>query len=428
MSRLKKKNLNSIKRIFEERTGAELETGHRAQPHSPVQKLMILAAAVVTCLALAAFTYPLFSPLDGDELALSATYEGGGVVSIFVVNGSDKDLEFQKQTKLMNWGTGEEVERLDGEVTFENTKIPAHSSGIMTIDLSKAYDIEKLEMDGRNFEPYYLLLTNNNFLFGHDWICSFSFEDKERKNTYETQHHVAAVAETTAEIEEALRFYFEDSYQDETFAWNESNFTYLQKVDEIIKRFEGNIVSPVYPMIMVTGPSTFLDPHPAIREEVEGVIFDAAVPGEEQSRLINSDWTPLDGYRRLVGATTSEKALTVSACIPSANYDQGTSTIPLVYTFVYEASSAQNKENNAFIYGQFHSFEELEECKVYEDEYYVIYDVTDYLYTDLDAYIAYIQETREDLVIDDQIRQRIHNIYKYYKENLGELIYYRSIE
>ena len=40
----------------------------------------------------------------------------------------------------------------------------------MTLDLSRAYDLEALD------EPlaqggYYLVLTNSNFLFGQDWIC-----------------------------------------------------------------------------------------------------------------------------------------------------------------------------------------------------------------------------------------------------------------
>lgn len=417
MSRFRKKNLDNIKDIFELKTGVELAL---EQTHRPVRKLVVLVVAVVLCLALAAFTYPLFTPLDGDELTLSATYMGDGIVSIYVENGSDKELEFQKKTKLIPWITGEEVERLDGEIIFENTKFPAHSSGTMTVDISKAYDIEALEMDGRNFQSYYLLLTNNNFLFGHDWMCSFTFEDKNRENLNETQPHVAAEAESLGQIEEALRFYFEDSYHDDTLAWTEHNFTYLQKVDEIIKRFDGNVVSPAYPMIMVSGPSTFLDPQPSISEDMKGVTFDFEIPAEG---ILGVDWTPVDGYRRLLGATASEKALTVSAHIPLKNFS-GVSAIPLVYTFVYEAEAVQNREDYAFFYGQFHSFGELEDCKVYEDEYYAIYDVTDYLYTDLDAYIDYVQKIRDDLRIDEQTRQQIRDIYNYYKENMESQIYY----
>lgn len=420
MSRMNKNNLDNIKDIFEKRTGISLTP---EVPQPPIRKLAVLAAAIICCFALAAFTYPLFTPLDGDELTLSATYEGDGIISIFVENGSEKDLEFQKKTKLIPWITGEEVERLEGEVTFENTTFPAHSSGIMTVDLSKAYDVEALEGDGRNYQSYYLLLTNNNFLFGHDWMCSFTFEDKDREEPDETQTHVAAAAENTAEIEESLCFYFEDSYYGDILAWNEKNFTYLQKVDEMIKRFDGNIISPVYPMIMVTGPSTFLDPQPSISENLEGVEFDD-IPAEG---LVGVDWTIADGYRRLVGAAASEKTLTVSAHIPLKE-SSGVSAIPLIYTFVYETAAVQNQDDYTFFYGQFHSFGELEKSKVYEDDDYAIYDVTDYFYTDLEAYIDYVEQVRPDLRIDDQTRRQIHMIYDHYRENLGKRIYYPALQ
>lgn len=420
MSRMTKRNRNNIKRIFVEKTGVELDREHGIRAHSPVRKLVALTAAMLCCFALAAFTYPLFSPLDGDELTLSATYEGDGIVSIFVENGSDKDLEFQKKAKLVSWVPEEEVERLEGEILFENTRFPAHSSGTMTVDISKAYDIEALEGEGRNFAPYYLLLTNNDFLFGHDWMCSFTFETKEREEPYETQPPVVEAVENAEEIEESLRFYFENAYHNETLAWNEKNFTYLQKVDELIKRFQGNVISPVFPMILVSGPSTYLDPQPSISEDVE---FDFVVPAEG---IVSVDWTVADGYRRLVGAAASEKTLTVSANIPLKEFS-GVSAIPLIYTFVFEAGSVQNKADYAFFYGQFHSFAELEECKVYADENYAIYDVTDYFYTDLDAYMDYVEQTREDLQIDDRIRQQIRSVYDYYRKNLGALIYYPEL-
>lgn len=178
MNRMTKQNLCNIKDIFETKTGTVL----RSRYHFPVRKMIVLAAVIVCCFTLAAFTYPLFTPLAGDELALSATYEGEGIVSVFVVNGSEKDLVFEEQLKLFSWSTGEEIEPStgaeiepsEGKVRFYNTKISAHSSAVMTIDLSEAYDMEVLEA---TTSGYYLLLTNNDFLFGHDWICSFHFSE-----------------------------------------------------------------------------------------------------------------------------------------------------------------------------------------------------------------------------------------------------------
>lgn len=427
-----KQNLYNIKCIFEEKTGTDLNPAHRMRSRRSVRKMVVLAAAILCCLAMAAFTYPQFSSLDGDELALSATYGGNGIVSIYVENRSDKTLRFQEQTRLMRWVTSEEAPRLGGKVTFEHTEFEPHSSGTMIVDLSKAYDVEVLEQAKTNDEWYYLLLTNNNFLFGQDWMCSISFGETEDavEAAEETLPHVPASAESLEGIGEELRFYFADAYHDEVVGLNGQNFAYLQKVDEIIKRFEGNVVPPVFPMIMVTGPSTFLDPHPSIDREPEGVIFDDAVSAGEQKYLVNSDWMPIDGYHRLVGATTSEKALTLSANLPLTTYSDGSMTIPLIYTFVYDAASVQNQEDYAFIYGQFLTFGELESYKVCEDEHYAFYEVTDLFYTDLDAYIDYFLTTREDIYFDEQIRERVHNIYNYYKdkENLSKAIYYPANE
>lgn len=397
MSRMTRQNLEHIKDRFAAQTGVE----RNARRTFPGRRLVVVAAVIACCLVLAAFTYPLFTPLEGDELTLKGTYEGNGRVSVYVENGSDKDLHFQEQTKLVCWLTGEEVPRLDGEVRFENTRFPAHSGGIMQIDLSGAYDMEALEGEGKNYQSYYLLLTNNGFLFGHDWMCSVTFVQEEPA-VKKAEPHVTAKAESLQEIGEELRFYFEDSYQDTVAGHNDAHFTYLQKVDECVKRFDGTVVPPVYPRIPVTGEATFLDPQPRIREEGENV---------------TSDWQIFDGYRRLVGMGLMEKTLTLSVSLPSAQYADGFSAIPLIYTFVYEAEAVQ-PDRYAFVYGQFYSFRELEDRKVHEDAYYVIYDITDLLYTDLDAYLDFVQDTRKDLKLDDTVRRNIHEIYDHYRENL----------
>ena len=88
MKRMTSRNLRNIRCIFEEKTGIDLNPSHRQKRYSP-RKLWVLAAAIIVCLAMAAFTHPLFSSLDGDELSLSGTYEGDGIVSIRVENRSD---------------------------------------------------------------------------------------------------------------------------------------------------------------------------------------------------------------------------------------------------------------------------------------------------------------------------------------------------
>ena len=77
----------------------------------------------------------------------------------------------------MRWSTSEEVKPLSGKVSFSNTEIPANSSGTMVIDLSDAYDISLLETPISDDDWYYLVLTNNNFLFGQDWMCTVEFAE-----------------------------------------------------------------------------------------------------------------------------------------------------------------------------------------------------------------------------------------------------------
>ena len=109
MSRMTKRNLHNIKCKFEEKTGVDLNPAHRVRSRVPMRKVLLLAAVLLFCFVLTAFTYPLISPLDADELSLDGTYLGNGIVSVYVENRSDKDLKFQKQLKLINWFTEEEA-------------------------------------------------------------------------------------------------------------------------------------------------------------------------------------------------------------------------------------------------------------------------------------------------------------------------------
>ena len=164
--------LSRIERRFCEKAGLPYTPRRRR----PVRTLTVLAAALCL-LSLTVFAAGLFSPLHGDALSLSAQYEGDGIVSVTVENGSDKPLAFQPQLKLMRWSTAQEVEPLPGgEVVFADLRFAPRSEGVMTLDLSGAYDVAALEKPLQD-DHYYLLLTNQNFLFGQDWICSLFFSD-----------------------------------------------------------------------------------------------------------------------------------------------------------------------------------------------------------------------------------------------------------
>ena len=425
MKQMTKRNLRNIRCIFEEKTGMDLNPAHH-QRSFPVRKLWVLAAAVVCCLGMLAFTCPLFSSLDGDELALSGTYEGDGIVSIQVENRSNKQLRFQNQTKLMRWVTAEELPELGGEAVFENTDFEPHSIGTMTIDLSNAYDVQALEES--HGEWYYLLLTNNNFLFGQDWMCSVNFsrsEPEAESAPEETVPSVPLEPALAADIEEDLKFYFTESYSGDLLAFNGPNFQYQQKVEEVLARFEGTVVPALGPTLMVGGPSEFLDPEPIMGKPPADVVFDESVPADLQYLLTLSDWTYTDAYGRMV-ASADEKTWAQTAILPQhqGQIDGGVA-IPLIFLFVYDAEMA-TPDNYAFLYGQLHSFEELEKCKVLEDEHYAIYNATDLIYTDVDDYLDHFLTTRSDVYCDESIRRRVHNIYDFYqdKENIQAMYGY----
>ena len=170
-----------------------------------------VVAAVFCFFSMTVFANSLFSSLSGDELSLSATYEGNGVISVQVENRSDKELNFQSKLKLMRWSTSEEVKPLSGKVSFSNTEIPANSSGTMVIDLSDAYDISLLETPISDDDWYYLVLTNNNFLFGQDWMCTVEFAESVPTEKVDVAPitPVDADPELISEIMEEFRPYFE---------------------------------------------------------------------------------------------------------------------------------------------------------------------------------------------------------------------------
>ena len=238
MDSFNKTNLQNIKDIFEEKTGVALETRRRRQP---IRAAMLVAAVLVCSLTMTAFAVSQFSSLSGDELSLGATYEGNGIVSIRVENRSDKELRFQQQ--LMRWSTSEEIAPLSNEVTFSGTEFEAHTSGVMTVDLSKAYDMDFLEQPLTD-DNYYFVLTNNNFMFGQDWMCFVTFADPIKTVVEEPIPVTPLEADTelVAQIMEELQPYFENYYTDIADRRNHAD-SYLVKCQELLAALDWDIVA-----------------------------------------------------------------------------------------------------------------------------------------------------------------------------------------
>ena len=419
MNSFHKENRDHIKAIFQERTGVELTRRRRA---GRAVRVAAVAAAVLACCTVTALAANrLFSSLDGDDLALSAVYEGDGIVTVQVENRSGKALHFQKALKLMRWTTGEEIAPASGDVTFTGTEIEPYSSGVMTIDLSGAYDIGALE-EPLTDDWYYFVLTNNNFVFGQDWMCSVDFaETVWTPMEYPEPGQIDGAV--TEHIEESLRPYFETV----TFDVEERrtmNADYVETYMRLFAEFEGNIVpsvSPVLPGNRLSTQSPFL----RVGAPAPGVVLDDSVPPEEQELLVDIRWRSSDENGKLLAAQ-GEYPLVLSANLPSLGYEDAFGDpIPLLYIFTYEKSAISSGQDYAFLYGRLLSFAELEPYQVYEDDQYVCYEVSGLIYSDLGEHMeSFASQHAGSIRFDEQVRARVENICAYYRENLPGLFYY----
>ena len=400
MRSFSEENYRNIQSLFTEKTGVPLRK-RRAARAVPFALVAAVLAALLTVTALAA---DLFSPLAGDELALGAVYEGGGVVSVHVENRSDKELKFQKQLRLLRWDTSEEIAPKRGAaVRFANTAFAPHTEGVMTLDLSRAYDLEALD------EPlaqggYYLVLTNSNFVFGQDWICFIHAAAPEE--TGETAEPTAAPlapaetdAELTARVEETLRPFF--AMTGDVAQRRARNAEYYAACAELLAPLGTRVARPA--------PSDIV-----IGDAEEGVIFDSAAPADMQHLLTGENYTTLDAYGLPVGGAPGEEALVLSALVAQREGDtDGGAPIPVVYLFTYFREDVENADY-LFVHGQLVPLSEVEDRRVYEDERYVCYELSAYFYTDVQTHAETLCAQRGDVCWNDAARLRVQKIYDYY--------------
>ena len=402
-NKFEKRNLDNIKGIFESRTGVDLSCAKKIR--RPVRTVLALAA-VLACFTVTAFGMSMFSSLDGDDLGFNAVYAGDGIVEIQVENRSNKNLEFQEKLKLMRWSTGEEIiPDADSKINFYGMEVPAGQTGAMIIDLSGAYNIKMLEQPLED-DYYYLVLTNNNFVFGQDWMCSVNFCDVESRGagdgildegnddsdeTQVTDGHIIT------EVPEELRWYFKEPYFN-TNERGQAAYKYTEAVNKYLADFNGEIAMPQAP----------------------GLILDTT------SKLIGENYSSMDAYFRIMGRCPSDEALVISAVLPTTKYNNGDGgeALPLFYIMTYSKSDVENTDC-AFIYGHLMTFDELKKFKVYEDEQYVCYEVSGLIYSDVMEYAeGYINYGGSLIRWDDNAKELLLEIYDTYKDKM-EFYYIR---
>lgn len=373
-----------IREIFEEKTGVTLPSRRRR----PVGMVLAVAAVLVCVLSLAVGAASRFSsPLEGDELALTARYLGEGLVEVTVENHSDRELILQKEAKLMRWSTGEEVEP-GVRVAVDCGPVPAQGTATAIVDLSQDFDVAVLEepMEG---DWYYLLLTNADFLFGHDWMCSLNLSGE----TEEPPEELPPVeTEVVGDVEPTLAFYFETYPQPGTDERQELEAQYAQAVEELLSE------RPAAPALM---PTTLR--------------VDAAAPYDQQCSM---NVLSADGYHKRLGAP-GEQCLTISALVPQKKYESF-AAVPLLHLFVYNQADVADGE--VFLRGRFYTEEELEPYLVCQDETYVCYEVSGLVYSDLNSYLETWAKQNPIAQWDEETKAQVLQLYGYFKENLSGLI------
>ena len=397
-------NLEHIRDIFQEKTGVEFCV---TRSQSRIRGVLILAAVLCCLTAGAAAGRGLFSSLDGDELAFRAVYQGDGVIAIEVENRSERDLNFQQQIKLKRWTTGEELEPT-GPVWFENEKVPAGTTQTATIDISAAYDLAMLEQPLTD-DWYYLILTNRNYAFGQDWMCSVDFA--ENLNTQKGDiSELPLDVSVLPEIEEKLRPYFECSSMDPQER-RKAEEEYVRLYTEILKEHEEFIVPSVSPVL----PGNQIDlekPYLTLRELEE-----------TQDFSVGLNWVSRDDRFKLV-AREGEYALVLSAMLPSERYRDAYHSVALFYLLTYEKEDI-SADRQVFIYGRLFDFSEMEPYKIYEDESYVCYEVSSLMHSDPLAYAKEFAQYEPDICWNTESETYLENVYHSYKAELGNLIMYR---
>ena len=161
-----------------------------------------------------------------------------------------------------------------------------------------------------------------------------------------------------------------------------------------------------------------------IGDAEEGVIFDPAAPADAQHLLTGENYTTLDAYGLPVGGAPGEEALVLSALVAQRAGDtDGGAPIPVVYLFTYFREDIENADH-LFVHGRLVPLSEVEDRRVYKDERYVCYELSEYFYTDVQTHAETLCAQRGDVCWDEAARLRVQKIYDYYTstETLAKLV------
>lgn len=358
----------------------------RKDHHISLRRFTLIAAILITALCLCAFSYSYFSTLAGDNLILTATYAGEGIVLAHVENQSEHELKLEPTVKLLYYSDKDPVETTGQEPVVTGLTIPAKTTQTVRIDLRNAYDLKALE---RTYNDFILLqLTNKGFTPGQKWTCIVSFRNEGRD--YVPQYVTSGDTVISEGVLPSLKAYFENFTPDVFARWADVA-NYLELVERELSQVEGNIVEP-------------MDPY---------YYWDL----EEYHTLVQSSC--FDGYNKLLGRTDMEKIKHISLFVPrllDGEKLDGTQEIPLFYFWIYARDSIHSPNDYAFIRGNLLTFREMEDYKIFEDDTYVIFEMHHLVYSDLRNYVEEMLIQNDSIYFNEEIWERIQRFYDTYND------------
>ena len=355
--------------------------------HISLRRIAVLAAILITILCLCAFTYSYFSTLAGDNLILTATYAGDGIVLAHVENQSDQDLRLEPVVKLLYYTDKDPLSTTGETPVVTGLTIPANSKQTVRIDLRNAYDLYELEHTYNDF--ILLQLTNKGFKPGQKWNCIVSF--RSEGSDYVPQYVTSGDTQRAEGVIPSLKAYFENFTPDVFARWADTP-NYLELVEQELSRVRGNIVVP-------TDPYYYWDL-------------------ENYNTLVRSSC--FDGYNKLLGRTDMEKIKQISISVPrllDGKELNGTQEIPIFYLWIFAKSDIQSPEDYAFVRGNLLTFREMDEYKIFEDDNHVIYELHHLVYSDLRNYVEEMIIQNDSIYFNDEIWERIQRFYNTYSDH-----------
>lgn len=352
-----------------------------------MRRLIVLAAVLTVLLSLCAYTYTYFSTAAGDNLVLTATYAGNGVVLAHVENQSDKGLTLEPSIKLSYYSTAAEIPVTGAKPKLTGLTIAPKAKQTVRIDLRGSYDIAALEQLRNDFVCIHL--TNKGFLTGQKWTCTLSF--RPSTGDYVPQYVKTGDSVRAEGVLPSLKAYFENFTPDVFARWADVP-NYLELVEAELAHVDGNIVAPVDPFYY----------------------WDL----EESPTLVQSSC--FDGYNKLLGRTDMEKITHISLSVPrllDGEKLNGTQEIPLFYLWIFAKTDIQSSDDFAFIRGNLLTFHEMDEYKVYEDADFVIYEMHHLVYSDLRNYVEEMLIQNSSIYFNEQIWERIQRFYNTFSDH-----------